>query len=298
VAHLPEPIEAGRLPAPDVVVNVPGLGPCYDTPDRSVALNSREPVMVMVHGCEDSVGRFRSLAQVYAFHGQQAVCFSYDDRDSLLNSADRLIAAFNGLAEQTHNNRFTVMGHSMGGLIVRKALERDPAGAQLSRDMHLQLLTVSAPFAGIRLANPCGIRMTHWLSLGLVPVLCKAISGDNWYEITDASAFISQPGSLLPTVQRHLKIVTDERGTCRRRGNDGRCVESDYVFSLEEQYQPAVDSAPQTTNVEVRAGHVEIVGDRDTPPRKLLKILQREGMLVATPPGRRAALEGLLAELY
>jgi len=29
---------------------------------------------VLVHGCKGSAGRFRSLAQLYAFHGQQAVC--------------------------------------------------------------------------------------------------------------------------------------------------------------------------------------------------------------------------------
>ena len=59
-----------------------------------------------------------------------------------------------------------------------------------------------------------------------------------------------------------------------------------------------VDTYPQRVNVEVRAGHVEIVGDKDVAPRKLLAILQQQGMLAATPPARRAALEKLLAELY
>jgi hypothetical protein len=51
-------------------------------------------------------------------------------------------------------------------------------------------------------------------------------------------------------------------------------------------------------NVEVEAGHVEIVGDKEVAPRKLLAILQQQGLLAATPPERRAALEQLLAEIY
>jgi hypothetical protein len=50
--------------------------------------------------------------------------------------------------------------------------------------------------------------------------------------------------------------------------------------------------------VEVDAGHVEIVGDKNVAPRKLLAILQEQEMLAPTPPVRTAALERLLAELY
>jgi hypothetical protein len=103
---------------------------------------------------------------------------------------------------------------------------------------------------------------------------------------------------LLPTVQQYLKVVTDERDTCRRRNSAGTCLESDYIFSLPEQYHPVIDAYPRLTNIEVRAGHVEIVGYKDVQPRKLLEILQQHGMMATTPPERRAALERLLAELY
>ena len=95
-----------------------------------------------------------------------------------------------------------------------------------------------------------------------------------------------------------LKVVTNEKDTCRREGSDGRCIESDYVFNLEEQYQPTVDSYPNLTGVQVDAGYVEIVGNKRVVPRKLLAILQEHGMLSPTPPERRAALERLLADLY
>ena len=77
----PQPLEPGRLPSPNAALNVPHLRPCTDAPDRTLHLNTNYPVTVLVHGCTGSAGRFRSLAQLYAFHGQQAVCFSYESYD-------------------------------------------------------------------------------------------------------------------------------------------------------------------------------------------------------------------------
>lgn len=297
--HVPDPapIESGRLPPPDVAVTIPRLGPCTDSPDRTLRFSSNHPVTLLVHGCNGSAGRFRALAQLYAFHGQQAFCFSYDDRDSLRVSAAQLTGVLDELAGRLRDKRLTVIGHSMGGLVARKALELDSRSARWN-EHKITLATVSAPISGIAASSTCGVTALQWLSLGSLPASCWLVTGDNWNEITPYSDFIRRPGPLRPSVQRYLKVVTDERGTCRRRGPDGTCRESDYVFTLAEQYQPVVDNYPQLTNVEVGAGHVEIVGYKDVAPRKLLEILQREDMLAPTPPERRAALERLLAILY
>jgi len=294
----PQPLEPGRLPPPDMALSIPHLGPCTDSADRTLRFNSNYPVTILVHGCKGSAGHFRALAQLYAFHGQQAACFSYDDRDSLLVSSAQLITAVGDLAGHTADRSVTVIGHSMGGLIARKAMERERRGEWPEKDVNINLVTVSAPFAGIAVANTCGSRLLQWLSLGAVPGICRAITGDNWYEITASSNFIRHPQPLLESVQRYLKIVTDERNTCRRTGDDGKCLESDYTFSLAEQYQPVIDNYSRLTQVEVGAGHVEIVGYKHVAPRKLLSILQQQGMLAPTPPERWAALEHLLAQLY
>ncbi|MEX0637918.1 MAG: alpha/beta fold hydrolase [Burkholderiales bacterium] len=293
----PQPLEPGRLPPPDVAVRIERLGPCTDSPDRTLRINPNYPVTVLVHGCNGSAGRFRSLAQLYAFHGQQSVCFSYDDRDSLLVSSAQLAGALDELAGHLRDKRLTVIGHSMGGLVARKSLELEGRGAWRN-EARITLATVSAPVSGIAVSSTCGVTALQWLSLGILPASCWLVTGDNWNEITPYSDFIRRPGPLLPSVQRYLKVVTDERGTCRRRGPDGTCRESDYVFTLAEQYQPVVDKYPQLTNVEVDAGHVEIVGYKDVAPRKLLAILQRADLLAPTPPERRSALEALLAILY
>ena len=299
-AYVPDssPLESGRLPVADRVVEIPGLRPCTDSPDATLRFSSAHPVTVLVHGCNGSAGNFRALAQLYAFHGQQAACFTYDGRERLGVSAGKLVAALDELASHIDGRRVAVIGHSMGGLVAREAMEADRSGAWRRGQAEVTLLTVSAPIAGIAVAGPCGNRALHWLSLGFVPGLCWYISGDNWFEITPASDFIQRPGPLLPAVRRYLKVVTDERGTCRRRNASGACVESDYIFSTAEQYQPEIERYPQLTNVEVKAGHVEIVGYRDVAPRKLLDILQAQGLLAPTPPERRSALERLLAELY
>jgi pimeloyl-ACP methyl ester carboxylesterase len=294
----PQPLQRGSLPPPNAALNVPHLRPCTDSADHTLHLNTGYPVTVLVHGCNGSAGRFRSLAQLYAFHGQQAVCFSYDDRESLVLSSGRLIAALDELAGSIRDKHVTVIGHSMGGLLARKAMEHDRSGEWQRNQASLTLATVSAPLAGIQVASPCGSSLLHWLSLGTLPGICWIVTGDNWYEITSPSSFIRLPGPLLPSVRRYLKIVTDERDTCRRKNANGTCIESDYVFSLAEQYHPLIDVYPRLVNIEVAAGHVEIVGSKEVAPRKLLAILQHEGLLAPTPPERLGALEQLLADLY
>jgi len=291
-------VDRGKLPPPDMTLNIPGLSPCTDNADRTLHLNSSQPVTVLVHGCYGSAGLFRALGQVLAFHGQQAVCFSYDYRDSLMTSSSELIASLEALARGMRNKRITVIGHSQGGLIARKALVAERLDALADTDAELRLVTVSAPLAGIASAETCGSAQARYWSLGIIPVLCRIVSGEKWYEITSASDFIRRPGELVGPVGEYLKIVTDERGACREYDKNGACVEEDFVFSLAEQRIPAIDQGGRVKNVEVRAGHVEIVGDRRVVPEKLIAVLQRNGILNPTEPGRAEAFKRLLARLY
>jgi hypothetical protein len=300
LSYIPErqQLDRSRLPAPDITVSIPNLSSCTDSDDKSIQIDSNSPLTVLVHGCNGSAGRFRSLAQLYAFHGQQAVCYSYDDRDSLVHSADKLAIAVSKLADITNNQDISIIGHSMGGLVARKAVEEDNKKSNPLNDKNLELITISAPLAGIEAAKHCGIKPLHWLSVGVIPGICWLITGDNWSEITFSSNFIMYPEPLLPSVQKYLKIVTNEESTCRRAASDGSCIESDYVFNLSEQYQIKIDSYPNVIGVQVDAGHVEIVGDKSIVPKKLLSILQEHGMLSYTPSDRKEALERLLAYLY
>ena len=290
--------DQGALAKPDTHLKIDGLGPCTDNPDRTLHLNSNAPVTILAHGCFASSGRFRALAEVFAFHGQQTACFNYDDRDSLMVSSEQLITAVKKLNAATQNKNFTIIGHSQGGLITRKALTADRESSLLDEDINLSLVTISAPLGGIDAASHCGSTFMRVATLGLIVPVCYAISGGKWYEITAQSDFIQQPGKLVPQVRDYLKIVTDETNTCRRFQENGRCAEDDYVFSLEEQYMNEVDQDKRLKNVELHAGHVEIVGDHKVAPRKLINLLQSKGYMSVTTAKHKDELEKLLAFLY
>lgn len=293
-----EMADPGRLPSARQVVNVAGLRPCNDGAERALTIDPRQTVNILVHGCNGSTGKFHALAEVLAFHGQQSACFDYDDRDSLMTSSGQLAAAVDALAQHLETPQITVIGHSMGGLVARKALIENRPNPVRNTQVDLRLVTVSAPFSGIAAARMCAAPALRLATLGLNDLVCWLISGENWFEITAASDFIQHPGHLSPQVRSHLKVVTDERGTCRRRIDDGRCIEDDYIFSLDEQRYPPVTLAPRTTDVEVPAGHVEIVGESGVTPHKLINVLQREGIVRPTPPERQSAFQALLTQLY
>ncbi|MHB1215374.1 MAG: alpha/beta fold hydrolase [Thiobacillus sp.] len=290
--------DPGRLPSAQSALAVPGLRPCNDGTDPTLHIDPHQPVNILVHGCNGSTGKFRTLAGVLAFHGQQTACFAYNDRDSLMVSSGQLATAIDLLAQHLDSPQVTVIGHSMGGLVARKALVTDRPDPLRNAHIDLRLVTVSAPFSGIATARMCAAPALRVATLGFQDLLCWFISGDNWYEITSASTFIRQPGRLAPQVHRHLAVATDERGSCRRRDDAGHCVESDHIFNLAEQRYPPVTGAPRTTDIEVVAGHVEIVGESGVTPYKLIDVFQREGIIRATPPERQAAFRALLVQLY
>jgi len=290
-------IEPGLLPKPDTTLSIAGLGPCTDNPDRSLHLDASKPVHVLVHGCFGSSGQFRGLAQVLAFHGQQTACFTYDDRARLQQVASELQQAIGQLSAQSRTSQITLIGHSQGALIARRSLTESLSGTSPTGPASLRLVTISGPFAGIEAARTCGKTWLYPLSIGLLPLSCYIATGPKWADITYSSRFIREPGTLAPQVVDHLKIDTDERGTCRRQ-EGGRCVQDDAIFSLAEQRQTAVDTDARTRRVQIHAGHVEIVGDKRVAPTKLITLLQEQGVLRPTPAARLSDFKRLLARVY
>jgi len=292
-------LQSQHLPAPTMDINIPHLNNCTHEDDRTLQLNEEEPVTVLVHGCDGSAGKFLALANVFAFHGQQTVCFNYNDRDSMMDSSAQLIRALDELISRMNNKNVTVIGHSQGGLVARKAfIQEREDGLSWHTAAQFRIVTISSPFAGVFASAHCGSKTLTNVTLGAIIPICRMISGDKWFEITSASDFIRNPGTLIQKVEDYTKIVTDERDSCRRRNAGGQCVEDDYVFSVAEQYYLKIDADPLADNVEVKAGHTEIVGDEDTPPTKLLSILQERRILATTPPQYLKQFALVLQQLY
>jgi pimeloyl-ACP methyl ester carboxylesterase len=274
---------------------VRGLGPCEDGGGGALTIDPTRPVVVLVHGCNASAGRFRALAKVFELHGQQAVCFEYDDRARVRRSARALRQSLEELASHTDDHELVVLGHSQGGLVARAAL----AGPALSIENPVRLVTVSSPFNGIRAASDCGSLGLHLGTLGVTVAICRMITGAKWNEIHPRARQVLEPEALSASVGEHLRVVTDERNTCRTFAADQRsCVQDDFVFSIDEQDNQRMSLDQRLRKAEVAAGHAEIVGNDQSEPRKLIDILQQYRVMSPTPENKRLALTELLRQLF
>ena len=198
-------------------VEIEGLAGCAGTRAEAVAIDPDRPLAVFVHGCNHSAGRFRALAEVFEAHGQQTICFEYDDRESLEETSARFATALEKLEEHQRNREITVLGHSQGGLVVRRAFiaERED-GVPPDEEKNYRLVTVSSPFNGIAASAHCGMIPLHVVTFGVTAGICAAIAGHKWNEIHERAEFMREPGTLIEPVDEYVKIVTDERETCRR----------------------------------------------------------------------------------
>ncbi len=268
-----------------------GIAQCTREQPDSIRIDPTRPVVVLVHGCFSSGSRFKKLSDVFTLHDQQVLCFNYDDRDSLRAVALRLQTFLYELQRRLDDQTVTVVGHSQGGMISRIALSdwaTPPANARFS------LVTVSSPLSGIDAAEHCGWTGLHVATLGITVGVCAAIAGSPWTEIHPGSRIWTDPLQLYPQVSEHLVIITNEKGTCRVRAEDGSCQEDDFVFTSSEQLNPKIVEDARVRVVTARAGHAEIVGESDVEPRKLIEILQRSNILRPTPKDKEAALTALL----
>lgn len=278
----------------NVEVHMEQLADCKIGPSQKVVLNPDQPLTLIVHGCRSSGGQYGALAQSFQKQGQQALCFNYDDRDSITRSSAQLRQTIESLITQVGVREVSVIGHSQGGLVARRAVTSGTSLDLVTQQQgaKLHLVTVSTPFGGIQAASHCGSKTLAVLSLGLTIPICQLVTGSKWREIPPGRPFITEPGSLMGTVVDHLKIVTDETGSCRTRSLNGECLKSDLVFSVAEQRQRVVDESTVVEEQVIKAGHVEIVGDAQQIPYKLINILQQKKVLANIVP-----TEQFLAEL-
>lgn len=259
---------------------IDGLSPCSPEDAETVRLDPNRPLTLFVPGASYAAGDFRALADVFEAHGQQTLCFNYDDRERLDVASGRLVAALEALEKHMPHGKITVFGHSQGGLIGRHALVRDrKQPLRVHPGLEIILVTVASPFQGIASARTCGLGWLHVLSFGATAMVCQGVAGAKWRDIHPSSRFMRRPGTLGSYVKSHLMIVTDERGACRQLSRDGRCAVQDHTFGLDEQYSELVEGDRRVEGIEVKAGHSAIVGGQGTPPDKLIRILEGQEIL-------------------
>ncbi len=269
-----------------------GLDACDNYGTDPVELDPARPVVVLVHGCNASSGMFLRMAEVFRQRGHQVVCFSYEDRQRIKHSARELRRSLWGLATRVTSPEITVIGHSQGGLVARAALAQNEA-EPWPDSVAVRLVTISSPFNGIAVSKHCGMWPAHVLSVGIVTAICQAVAGSAWFDIHPHAAYVRSPQPLASQVAAHLVVRTDESGACLAVGGDGRCEESDDVFSLDEQTNEALLRDPRARALTLKTGHSAVVGQAGHSPTLLLRTLEREGILPRSGPGERAFLEQL-----
>lgn len=293
---MPPPNTPVRV-GPDASLTLAGVGECGSSTRRELHLDPSRPLAILVHGCDASAENFGTLARVFELHDQQTVCFRYDDRASVTETAGQLRSAISALSARLSKPEVLVLGHSQGGLVAREALTTDTASARPLPEGHYRLVTISSPFGGIKAAKHCGSVLYHIASFGVTVAICRGISGAKWNEIHPRARMVREPATLEGAVDRHVTVVTDERDSCRRYAPDGRhCIQDDFVFSVAEQHNARMERDRRVVADPIAAGHVEVVGVQGREPKKLLNVLQQHGLLEPTDPDRRQAVEQLTAK--
>lgn len=242
-------------------IAIDGLGSC-EAAARPVVLDG-SPVAVLVHGNQSAPGHLAVLAEHMQARGFRPLCFRWRTSGRIITAARALGEALEAL--ETLTPSVLVVGHSLGGLVSRRALVSERDGST-----PIDLVTVATPFAGVASAATCSKRWLRILSLGSVAAICRRLShGATWRDFHPQSDLITEPGTLDPSVRSHLHVITDERGSCRRRRPDGSCAQDDRVFSTREQGAGAV-RGPRLSVRRIRAGHGGVVTD----PAALLELLR------------------------
>ncbi|TWU01184.1 esterase/lipase family protein [Stieleria varia] len=122
------------------------IGLDSDWKERTSSVGGRQrPLIVCLHGLKSHGERFAALRNFLRQDGYATASLSYDDRQSIHESASELSRLIrNELAGSDGLPPIVLVGHSMGGLVAREWTE-DPA---LAGESVVGLITVGTPHQG------------------------------------------------------------------------------------------------------------------------------------------------------
>jgi pimeloyl-ACP methyl ester carboxylesterase len=189
------------VPIPDWPANKRGIVlPDGFDPDR--------PAILFVHGlgasCDATFARFKTLA---ADAGIQTLFFDYPNIGPLDSSAKRLRDELTALERKHPKLRLTIVAHSMGGLVVRDALER--TGESLHPG---DVFLIGTPSKGSRVAE---MYPAMWaVERALAPKEWKAVLaeglGEAAIDLEPGSDFLAALGKRpMPKSMRYHIVVGD-----------------------------------------------------------------------------------------
>jgi pimeloyl-ACP methyl ester carboxylesterase len=257
---------AKELPLPGGMRVVDSAGALVRLEDTRASLAKRRlstrRIVVVVHGIKPEPSDLDPLSQDLARRGFTVFRFVYDDKARLDSSAARLRRALAQFERKWRPEEMAVVAHSMGGLVARRALTKEPL-AFTGRDRtavslaplsgRLTLVTIASPFGGFRTAD--------WARLSRKSR--RSVAGD----LGTRAPFIQAAGELARGVT-HFKIETDEGG---HRTPNGK---SDSKVRVRCQLHPSVDAGAKE-RIRLDLGHVASVNQRGRVPKEVRAALAR-----------------------
>ncbi len=111
--------------------------------------NTRQPIVIIVHGFNSSPERFEAVAEAFRQSGLVCATYDYPDDQPIVDSAKALSADLKKLAANHPQRSVFLVTHSMGGLVARSVIEQPTLGPGNVK----KLIMVAPPTHGSVLAH-------------------------------------------------------------------------------------------------------------------------------------------------
>ena len=227
----------------------------------SAALPTGQGTVILVHGFNPTSSELDPLENELEHRGYKVVRFTYDYKQALEISADEFTQFVLRLSAETTGGNLTVIAHSMGGLVSRRAMTAGRRQSLAGTATPVKLITIASPFGGFASAN--ATLLWPFNTFGI---------NESFRSLGTMRDFIRTPGALGQNIS-HIKIETDERE--KTRTQNGMTV-SDALVLPENQKNNAVDSDPGLkAKITLNAGHMGVLSTGSAVSGQLLEALDR-----------------------
>lgn len=201
-----------------------------------------KPLLLLVHGINGSPKDFQRMLKGLDTSGMRVALFHYPSGISIEDNAFMLSQIMNELFVRTPNQEYSLIAHSLGGLISKRALQLQEEAGHGHRIK--KFISISVPWAGHK-----GAAAGAEYSPVVAPV---------WTDLAPKSRFISRLADYSLPEEVDYTLFFSHGGSSRLSADS-----NDGAVSLDSQLDPGMqDRADQL--IGVSQDHVGILRDRRT----------------------------------
>jgi len=222
---------------------------------------SEKKFAILIHGATSESDYLLPLGMILRDRGYEPIYYRYnpDERANDLNLSLRL--NLNALIWKINPDEILVIGHSLGGILVRKTLE------EITLTPKITFISIGSPFKGMRslssLKNPLVYRITSMVIKDLKK---------SFIDLAEKSEFLDSYEKI-PSHIKHHQIITDEEGEIRIVHINGKTIDkNDNLVAIEEQTSDLIGPYLQDKH-QIKNGHVSVVNSEGNVSANLAQLL-------------------------